>query len=181
MKRVILCGMMVIAGMVSADAQTTKKGSAKKATAAEISAAEKTPFTMNPAVVLSSEGSYSDRSGMGLADSTFALQGLFIADPVINALNAKARGELSIPSLEIVGLHKNTYGFAHGRLRLTPSGSTSSGGSTGLGGVATGNSMGAIGTSPVMPGVNGKSPDAGSAMWGNARNLAIRQDSVRRQ
>jgi hypothetical protein len=175
MKGMILCAALLLTMAASAQTKTgTKKAAAGKSAAVNNKTSAST-------TTLASESSYAARAGLSYATADSASQNLFIADPVISALNAKARGQSTVPSLQIVGLHKNAYGFAHGRLRLTPTGSTSSGGTTGLGGVATGNGLGAVGSSPGMPGVNGKSPDAGSAMWGNARNLIIRTDSTRKQ
>ena len=168
MKRMILCAALLVTMAAGAQMKNADKKDNQSAASPNKKASSST-------TTLVSEGNYAARAGMSYApyDSTSAI--LFVADPVISALNAKARGELNLPSLEIVGLHKNSYGFAHGRIRLTTAGSTTSGGTTGLGGVATGNGIGAVGASPSMPGVNGKSPDAGSAMWGNARNMQIRQ------
>ena len=167
---------IVILFAVSAgtEAQTTKKKNAKK-TAVVKKATEAPTNNKNQTgkVVLSSEQNYAAKSSQAIDASTPSVNTsqLRIADPVLTAFSDKARGLTDIRSTEIVGTAKHAWGFKNGRIRLSPSSSTSSGGTTGLGGVATGNSLGAIGASSSMPTVNGKSPDAGSAMWGNSRGL----------
>lgn len=68
---------------------------------------------------------------------------------------------------------KRAYGFANGHLLLSTTSATTSGTITGSGSVGTGSSMGSLGTNGPAMELNGKSPYAGSAMWGNARNLWI--------
>jgi len=66
---------------------------------------------------------------------------------------------------------KNAFGFHNGRLLLHTSGATSSGTITGSGAVGTGSSLGNIGSTGSGIGLNGKTPDAGTGMWGNAMGL----------
>lgn len=66
---------------------------------------------------------------------------------------------------------KNAYGFHKGRLLLHTTGATSSGTITGSGVVGTGSSLGNIGSTGSGIGLNGKTPQAGSGMWGNARGF----------
>ena len=51
-----------------------------------------------------------------------------IADPTIRALDANAKGaNLKLGPSRLVGGPKGTYGFANGKIRLYPNGSTSTG------------------------------------------------------
>jgi len=93
---------------------------------------------------------------------------------LINLLNQRANGSrVSIGTSGIVGVPKRAFGFANGRILLRNTSSTSSGTSTGTPSVGTGNNLGTIGASGAAIGLNGKSPDAGSTMWGNARNIMV--------
>lgn len=169
----IFCGALLLAVALSTEAQTARKKT-KKTSQSATAGSDHT--AKSSATVLNSTAAYPAKSSIRLAPDSTASTRFLIADPVISQLNAKARGETDRSSLEIVGLSRHAFGFANGKIRLTPAGSTSSGGVNGLGGVATGNGMGAIGAAPAMPGVNGKSPDAGSGMWGNARNLQVKEN-----
>jgi len=148
--------MMILTAAVTSNAQTktATKGSAK-----------------NPAetgLSLSSTTSYEAKAA---TDSS-----LSISDPLINLLNQRANGSrVSISSSGIVGVPKRAFGFANGRILLRNTSATSSGTSTGTPSVGTGNSLGTIGASGAAIGLNGKSPDAGSTMWGNARNILVTQ------
>jgi hypothetical protein len=97
-----------------------------------------------------------------------------ITDPFVKTLNIRAKGyDPGVKNVELLGMPKGAYGFANGKLRVFPSGTTSSGTITGIGGVATGSSAGVMGSTGLGIGVNGKSPYAGISMWGNARGLDI--------
>lgn len=101
-----------------------------------------------------------------------------IADPIIGALNAKAGGNpIEISSSGIVGVPKGTYGFAHGKIILYPSGATSSGTSTGSGSVGTGTGPGSIGMFGPAIGVNGKSPFTGTGSYGVRIPLVVETTS----
>lgn len=101
-----------------------------------------------------------------------------IADPIIGALNAKADGNnVQVSSSGIVGVPKGTYGFAHGKIVLYPSGATSSGTSTGSGSVGTGTGPGGIGMFGPAIGVNGKSPFTGTGSYGVRIPLVVETTS----
>jgi hypothetical protein len=90
-----------------------------------------------------------------------------IADPTINLLNERARGNnIPISTSGIVGVPRHHYGFASGHIVLHTTTSTSSGTQTGSGGVGTGSSPGNMGSVGPGMGVNGKSPYAGAGMYG---------------
>ena len=90
-----------------------------------------------------------------------------IADPTIRALDANAKGaNLKLGPSGLVGVPKGTYGFANGKIRLYPSGATSTGTTTGMGSVGTGSSTGAVGSSGPTMGVNGKNPYASPGAYG---------------
>jgi hypothetical protein len=70
---------------------------------------------------------------------------------------------------------KRAYGFGNGKLSFNSSAATSSGTITGSGTVGTGSSLGSIGSYGPGIGLNGKTPDAGLSMWGNATGLVIKE------
>ena len=105
-----------------------------------------------------------------------------ISDPLIHTLNIRAKGiEPEIKDVEILGMPKGAYGYAHGKLRVFPSSTTSSGTITGMGTVGTGSSPGTMGSTGLRSGANGKSPYAGLGMWGNSRGLRIEKSDIIRQ
>ena len=127
--------------------------------------------TQSP-VLLSSTNSYMAKSGISVTSNN----NFTISDPTIVALNARANGaDVTISNSGIVGMPKRAYGFGNGKLILNSTAATSSGTITGSGAVGTGSSMGSIGSYGPGIGLNGKSPDAGSAMWGNATGLIVQE------
>lgn len=113
-------------------------------------------------------------------DSAQGISRLSISDPIVKGLSDRAKGyDVKLSSSGIVGMPKGSYGFANGRISFYNSGSTSTGGLTGVGTVGTGSGLGSIGSNNWR-GSNGKSLYAGTSMWGNARNLDIRRDSSTR-
>ena len=113
-------------------------------------------------------------------DSIRGVSRLNISDPTVLSLRDRARGsDARLSSSGIVGMPKGSYGFANGRIIFNNSGSTSTGGVTGVGTVGTGSGLGSIGSNNWR-GSNGKSTYAGTSMWGNSRNLDIRRDSTTR-
>ena len=127
--------------------------------------------TQSP-VLLSSTNSYMAKSGISVTSNN----NFTISDPTIVALNARANGaDVTISNSGIVGMPKRAYGFGNGKLILNSTAATSSGTITGSGAVGTGSSMGSIGSYGLGIGLNGKSPDAGSAMWGNATGLIVQE------
>lgn len=124
------------------------------------------------AVVLSTTNSYSAKTSSPVLTN----KKLSISDPTILALNARANGsDIKISNSGIVGMPKRAYGFGNGKLSFNSTAATSSGTITGSGIVGTGSSLGSIGSYGPGTGLNGKSPQAGSAMWGNATGLLIKE------
>lgn len=146
---------------------------------------------MDAQVVQKSPGSATRNSGKldnsvirlnSVSDNQARAGELRISDPFILTLNERAKGyDAGIKDVEILGLSKGAYGYSHGRLKVFPSGTTSSGTITGMGAVATGSSPGSMGSIGLGMGANGKSPFAGTGMWGNSRGLNIsRTDTISR-
>ncbi len=169
MKRAIFCALIMTFAFASVQAQTTRKKTTVRRTTAAHST--RTTRAQAPAAPISavSTGSYAARGA-----ATPASNDVYIADPTIRALNARANGsDVYVSNSGIVGMPKRAYGFANGHLMLASSGSTSSGTMTGSGTVGTGSSLGTIGSNGPAIGLNGKSPYAGSTMWGNARGMTL--------
>jgi len=116
-----------------------------------------------------STSSYSAKSDSAEGKSNFS-----IADPTIRALNLNANGgDVRISNSGIVGMPKRAYGFANGHIYFSNRTATSSGTITGSGVVGTGSTMGSIGSYGPYLNINGKSPYAGSNMWGNAQRMIL--------
>jgi hypothetical protein len=166
--RIIFSGLLFIL-LMSAEAQVKTTGT-KAGVRKDQSLKTSKTGANSPVVSAQSSSSYTAKS-----QSTYN-----IADPTINALNAKANGaDVRISKSGIVGMPKRAYGFANGHLLLSTTSATSSGTITGTGSVGTGSSLGSLGTNGPAMELNGKSPYAGATMWGNARNLWItRGDSA---
>jgi hypothetical protein len=97
-----------------------------------------------------------------------------VSDPTLVALSENAKGnDVFVSKSGIVGMPKRAYGFANGHILLHSTVATSSGSTSGTSSVGTGSSISGMGRSGSFIGMNGKSPDAGQAMWGNARGLVI--------
>jgi hypothetical protein len=97
---------------------------------------------------------------------------LTISDPTIRALQERAKGnDVYVSNSGIVGMSKRAYGFANGHILLHSTVATSSGSTGGSSSVGTGGSVGGVGSSGQFIGLNGKSPHAGQAMWGNAYGI----------
>jgi hypothetical protein len=160
--------VLMVFGLAGTTAAQTKgnKTVKKNITKKKAATARKINKTNNEVISLTSTGSYPAKTSTKTRYS--------VSDPFINILNARARGvEPDVKNVQLFGMPKGAYGFANGRLRVFPTGTTSSGTITGMGAVATGSSPGAIGSTGLGMGANGKSPYAGTAMWGNARGLLV--------
>jgi hypothetical protein len=168
MKKILLCVLVLTWTTASLQAQTNrKKTTAKKTTTTRT--VSRSTRAQTPVISAVSTGSYAARSR-----ERAGVNHLTISDPTINALNARANGsDVQVSKSGIVGMPKRAYGFANGRLVLNSSGATSSGTITGSGAVGTGSSLGSIGSNGPAIGLNGKSPYAGSSMWGNAQRLTL--------
>ena len=173
----ILFSLLAVCFLQQAEAQTksTKKKAATK-----------------KAVVKKSNQSATKDTGTVTLNSTTANAAyapatsnrLSIADPTINVMNMRASGaDINFRNSPIAGMPKSTYGIANGKILLRNTTATTSGSSYGSGAVGTGTSILGTGTSEATIGVNGKSPYAGSWLWGDRRpvyNVPLR-DSARRQ
>src|SRR4051812_20827129 len=116
-----------------------------------------------------SASSYQARSDSSSRTNVFS-----IADPTIRALTINANGgDVRISNSGIVGMPKRAYGFANGHLYLSNKTATTSGTITGSGMVGTGSTLGSLGSSGPHLNINGKSPYAGSNMWGNAQGMVL--------
>jgi hypothetical protein len=169
MKRVMIGAAMLFMLSSTTDAQTKKstgkntgsKNSVAKKTTSKKSA-KKVKNSSDTATILSTTASYNANA----APASFTTQ-YFISDPLVKALDARASGApIRISGSGIVGMPRGSYGFGKGQLKLYNTGATTSGGITGNGSVGTGSYLGSIGTHAAASGVNGKSPYAGSHMWG---------------
>jgi len=168
MKKMMICALMMAWATVALQAQTTRKKTTTRKTSTTTRTASSSAKAQ-PVLSAVSTGNYAARASAPAAGQ------LTISDPTINALNARANGsDVRISNSGIVGMPKRAYGFAGGRLMLNASGSTTSGTMTGSGAVGTGSSLGTIGSNGPAIGLNGKSPYAGSTMWGNARGMTLR-------
>jgi hypothetical protein len=163
--------------LLNAEAQTK---SAKKKTVTKKAVAKKT----NQKATKQTSTVELNNVGANTAYGTVAPTGLRIADPTINVMNQRAAGaDINFRNSPVVGMPKGTYGIANGRILLRSTTATTSGTSYGSGAVGTGTSITGTGTSEATIGVNGKSPYAGSWLWGDRRpvyNIPLR-DSARRQ
>ena len=167
MKRLVLCVGVFIGLLNTAEAQ------AKKATTNKPqSTVQKTPVKNNTNKLISS-GSYEAKapaipqSSLGWQNTPTISNSFQINDPIVRTLNARANGaNTTVDVKELLGVGRGTYGVANGRILLRSTGSTTSGGITGSGAVATGSTPGSAGIHATVPTVNGKNPYAGPSMWG---------------
>lgn len=163
---VILWCLLMISGLSHAQAGKVKSSAKQQGN----KVVKKTnPDKLSGTISLSSEAAYPAMAPLGPASSRHQLK---IADPIILTLKERAKGnDVPISASGIVGMPKRAYGFANGHILLRSTTVTTSGTSTGMPTVGTGSSLGTIGSAGPFIGMNGKSPYAGSAMWGNARGL----------
>jgi hypothetical protein len=165
MKTLVLLIAILAAIPDDTTAQVKKNGKRSEATATRKVTTAGSKKASPPAVVMQSSGSYAAKAPA--APNSFS-----IADPLVRSLNQRAGGNpVRISSSGIVGMPRMAYGLAHGRIMLRSTYATTSGTSTGTPSVGTGSTLSTIGSTGRFIGLNGKSPDAGSAMWGNARGL----------
>ncbi|HYH15463.1 MAG TPA: hypothetical protein VD794_09590 [Flavisolibacter sp.] len=165
MKRVILCAGLFIGAINMVEAQT--KSTATKKTSTKKTEAKQSTQRLESSSSHEAKAPAIPRSSLGWQNTPAAENGYQITDPILRTLNARANGANStIEFKELVGVGRGTYGVANGRILLRPTGSTTPGGITGTGSVATGSSPGGPGIHGTVPTVNGKNPYAGPSMWG---------------
>lgn len=188
MKRMFLCVWILFLINTIADSQTQSGQTSKrngKRTQTRNTAKNNLQSSFNT-TTLNSTSAYPAKTNL---NAPSLMNNYFVSDPIIRALDARANGaNIKITQSGIVGMPKRAYGFANGHVTLKTTGAITSGTQTGSGSVATGTSLGTFGsTGPAME-VNGKSPYAGTIMWGNALNMhlprfdtTIKYNSPRRQ
>lgn len=171
MKRIIWSAGLLLLISVTAEAQT-KKAAQKKKTPQTVRTTNKKTTTKkqtNNTVTLADTTSYSAYSG-NTNSKRFQ-----ISDPVVRTMDANSKGaNIRVSGSGIVGMPRGSYGFANGKIKLYNTVATTSGGITGSGTVGTGSYPGSIGTGANAISVNGKSPYAGSGMWGWNNSITLR-------
>jgi len=176
MKRMILCAGFFLLVSASALSQKKSKIERTKQPAKSVSTDKETTGSSNT-VTLNSGASYSAKASTPL---TTWKNNYAVSDPILTTLSARAnRANIQFNNSGIVGMPKRAYGFSNGHIVLNSTGAVTSGTQTGSGAVGTGTSLATFGSVGAPMNVNGKSPYAGSTMWGNAMNLPVTQrDSV---
>lgn len=178
MKRIIFLGLVFSVGLTSVSlgqASGNKKINGHQA----IKAKEKKETTATAETVGGATWlNTSTSQAYGRSRSRFS-----IADPTNNAVNQRTEGSMLVPSSRSLGVARGTYGFANGKLFLRSTTATSSGTNYGSGAVGTGTTITGIGTGENIPGVNGKSANAGLSLWGTQPPLRQNglMDSARKQ
>jgi len=178
MKRMILCAGIFLLVVANALSQTkSKKQSFKQQPPQTVSSSKPKTETSNT-ITLNSNSSYSAKTnttGLSTWKSNY-----IVSDPLLTTLGARANGaKIQFNNSGIVGMPKRAYGFADGHIVLNSTGAVTSGTQTGSGAVGTGTSLATFGTSGAPMKVNGKSPYAGTSMWGNSMNLPpTKKDSL---
>jgi hypothetical protein len=174
MKTILVSAVFICLLDFSANAQTQQKAksnpsktnSTKTVTKGKLNSTKTSELN---SVSLSATSSHNAKTTVGSMSSTNTYT---ISDPTLLTLNARANGSTTpISKSGIVGMPKRAYGFDNGHVLLYSTGATSSGTITGTGVVGTGSSLGNIGSYGPAIGLNGKSPYAGSTMWGNATGM----------
>ena len=178
MKRVFVCFFIAVPGFLfPALAQADKKDRMQKDTPASARIQEKKAANTD-SVSFNSISSYQ-------AYGTPAARPFSIADPTINALRQQAGGNTTLVSSSgIVGMPRRSYGFANGKILLRNTTATSSGTTFGSGAVGTGTTLLGSGTGENAISVNGKSPYAGTSLWGSRlpqQGLRKSDSTLRRQ
>lgn len=114
MKHLVLSAFMLLAMIGSNEAQVKQKKEAVKKYPAQKSAQVKKypgPLKNSKTVRLNS---VSDHQAMS---QSFRIQNTTVTDPFVATLNARARGyTIDVKNVEILGMPKGAYGFAHGKL-----------------------------------------------------------------
>lgn len=173
MKRMMWCAgiLLLISANVQSQTQPKKQHTKEKAkTVSTNSGASDSSHTIK----LNSTASYPAKANTTIL-STWK-NNYTVSDPLLTTLGARANGaNIPFNNSGIVGMPKRAYGFANGHIVLNSSGAVTSGTQTGSGGVGTGTSLATFGSTGGPMSVNGKSPYAGSNMWGNAMNLPVTQ------
>jgi len=167
MKRLILCAGVFIGLLNTAEAQTKKAASNKSQAAAKSSSTNKNTKKLESTSAYEAKAPALPKSSLGWQNTPATTNSFRINDPIIRTLNAKAHGaNVPIDFKEFLGVGRGAYGIANGRIMLRPTGSTTSGGITGSGSIATGSTPASAGIHATVPTVNGKNPYAGPGMWG---------------
>jgi len=177
MKKILLFSILSFGFLLNAKAQTK---SVKKKTVAKKTVAKKTAKPAKEETGTVVLGSTSANA----AYAPLTTRRFSIADPTINVMNMRAAGaDINFRNSPIAGMPKSTYGVANGKLLLRSTTATTSGTAYGSGAVGTGTSIIGTGTSEATLGTNGKSPYAGTWLWGDRRPVygTAVSDSAKRQ
>ena len=179
MKRVICYAAVFLFAVGTANAQKHKKPVSKKSAKEQTTAKQKfsSATKKNHVFLLTSSTAHAAYA----APKNYSE--LQIADPTVKALDLRAEGaNIRISGSGIVGMPRGSYGFANGRIKLYNTVATTPGGITGSGTVATGSYPGGVGAAANSISVNGKSPYAGSGMWGsnNSGVMLLPPDTAQR-
>jgi hypothetical protein len=176
MKKMIWVSILFVFAFASADAQVKNK---KTKTATKRTVAKKANSSRDDSASVT-----LTNVGTNAAYAPTSSQKLNIADPTINTLNRRAAGaDIQEGRSPVMGMPKGTYGIANGKILLRNTTATSSGTGYGSGAVGTGTSISGLGTSEATIGVNGKSPYAGTWLWGDRRSIYTipARDTVKKQ
>lgn len=178
MKRLILCGWMLVCLGMASSAQTRaktpkKQPAAKTATAKKTTKAKQGSTAKTKPAATTADRTYTHSTSTAHSAYTAppAAARLQIADPTIRTLNARANGaNIRLSGSGVVGMPRGTYGFANGRFTLMPGGARTSGTQTGSGATGTGTSPGSAGSFGPAMGTNGKNPYGGPWLWSSGNN-----------
>ena len=172
MKRFVLSGILLFC-LTSIEAQLKKNTTGKQSSASVKKQQQKKLQYTREKDTLISLISVSSHTARATPLAAVQSNQFRITDPTIVALGERAKGnQVYVSNSGIVGMPKRAYGFANGRILLHSTGATSSGSTGGTASVGTGGSLSGMGSTGFI-GMNGKSPFAGSSMWGNARGLTL--------
>ena len=162
MKRAIWSVGLAILWATAAPAQTkskTEQTNKKAAAAVQVVPPVQVPQGVHN---LTTWGQYNAKRGLSSSNSAFT-----ISDPTVRTLHLRAQGAPVPPDgKDILGVPKIVYGLSNGQIIFRTRGATTSGTGTGSGAVGTGSSTGPLGMHGFVPGVNGKSHNAGPIMDG---------------
>jgi hypothetical protein len=153
--------------MVSVQAQQNKKTQKKQVASKTVAKSKPVQKSNAPAISLNSSSAYPAFATRPAGPALSPGQAQ-ISDPTLRAMIRNTTStDVRKSRSGVVGMPKGSYGFANGHLTLYTTGTTTSGSMTGNGAVGTGSSVGTLGANGLDRFVNGKSPDAGSGIWGN--------------
>jgi len=174
MKRMIICAGFFILVTANARSQSKSKTEETKHQKGKAVSTNKEIISSSNSFTLNSTSTYSAKAstpGISTWKNNYS-----VSDPLLTTLSARANGaNIQFNNSGIVGMPKRAYGFSNGHIVLNSTGAVTSGTQTGSGAVGTGTSLATFGSVGAPMNVNGKSPYAGSNMWGTAMNMSVTQ------